>query len=124
MTRNRIGATLLVAAGLAGTVGLTDGSAAGSGRHSDPSCTLVAESLGGSPVVFLSVTGLAHGAWFQIDWTEPQITQVQYMWSTSTGVLEDSVMNDQGSGVYSATVWSLDKHGNPVAQQAACSVPV
>ena len=124
MTRNRVCAALLVACGAITTLGFGGRPAAAASRHSDPTCTLTAERLGGADVVFLDAAGLAHGAWFQVDWVEPQITQVQYMWATSAGVLQDDVMNDQGSGTYTATIWSLDKRGIPQSFQATCSVSV
>jgi hypothetical protein len=33
-------------------------------------------------------------------------------------------MNDQGSGTYTASVWSLDKQGAPVALQTTCLLSV
>jgi len=124
MTRNRICAALLVACGAITAFGVAGRPAAAAPRHSDPTCSLTAQSMGGADVVFIDAAGLSHGAWFQVDWVEPQITQVQYMWSTSAGVLQDSVMNDQGSGTYTATIWSLDRHGAPQSFQATCSVSV
>jgi hypothetical protein len=124
MIRNRFCAPLVAACLTAGTLAITTGPAGASGRHADPGCSLSAETLGGSPVIFLDAAGFQHGAWFQIDWVEPQITQVQYMWSTSTGVLQYDVMKDQGSGTYTASLWSLDKSANPVTLLATCSIAV
>ena len=124
MTRNRFGAALLVACCTITALAMSSAPAAASSRHAGPSCSLASVTLGGADVVFLNVAGVQHGAWFQVDWVEPQITQVQYMWSTSSGVLQDDVLNDQGSGTYTASVWSLDKRGNPVALETTCSAAV
>jgi len=125
MKRTHLCAAVAALIASSGTVAIAPRAAgAASVRHATPTCSLSAQTLGGAQVIFFSMSGLQHNAWFQIEWSEPQITQVQHMWSTSTGVLQDDVMNDQGSGTYTASVWSLDRQGNPALMAATCSLSV
>lgn len=88
-----------------------------------PSCSLSSLVLGGVPVVSASAVNLKHGV-YEIAWTEPQITQTQYVSTTSWGSAGQTVLNNQGSGTYTASFWSVDKAANPVALVATCSLSV
>jgi hypothetical protein len=86
------------------------------------SCTLSSVVLGGSPVIEIDAVGMRRSANYKIEWAEPAITQTQYMWSTSKGQLQDTVMNNQGSGAYSASVYWRSNRGD--VWEAACSTNV
>lgn len=91
---------------------------------STPSCSLSSLVLGGVPVVSASAVNLKHNAAFEIAWSEPSITQTQYVSSTSWGSAGQTVLNDQGSGTYTAAFWSVDKAAHPVALLTTCSISV
>jgi hypothetical protein len=90
--------------------------------HAAPSCGLAAVTLAGTDVVQITASGLPHGANFEISWTEPQITQTQYYWSTNQGTLQDTVLNNQGPGEYTASVWWRSNKGN--VWETSCSMDV
>jgi hypothetical protein len=93
-----------------------------SGGHADAACSLAAMNLGNTDVVQITATGLPHKANFEIYWTEPQITQTQYYWSTNQGMLQDTVLNNQGPGSYGASVWWRSSKGD--VWEADCSLTV
>ena len=86
------------------------------------SCTLSSVVLGGAAVIEIDAVGVRHSTDFMIEWAEPAITQTEYMWSTSQGTLMDTVMNDQGSGTYSAALYWRSNKGD--VWEASCSTTV
>jgi hypothetical protein len=88
----------------------------------DPSCTLSSIVLGGTSVIQIDATGLHHNANYEIDWVEPLMTQTEYMWSTSKGELQDTVLDDQGSGTYTANLLYLGSQGG--VWETSCSLTV
>jgi hypothetical protein len=89
---------------------------------SGASCTLSSVVLGGSPVIQIDALGMRRSANYRIEWVEPVITQTEYMWSTSKGQLQDTVINNQGTGAYSASLYWRSNHGD--VWEAACSTSV
>ena len=89
---------------------------------STSACTLTSVVLGGSAVIEIDATGVRHNSNFKIEWVEPAITQTEYMWSTSSGTLQDTVMNNQGSGTYSASLYWRSNGGD--VWEASCSTSV
>jgi hypothetical protein len=116
-------ATAVIVVGLAAAIAplqLIAASAHNAG--SGASCTLSSLVLGGSPVIEIDALGMRHSANYKIEWIEPAITQTQYMWSTSKGQLQDTVMNNQGSGTFSASLYWRSNHGD--VWEADCSTTV
>lgn len=118
--RVALGIATVTAAATAGVAAPVTGHAS----SGTPSCTLTAMVLGGNPVISASATNLKHSASFVIAWTEPAITQTQYVSSTSWGTAGQTVLNNQGSGTFTAAFWSADRAGQPLALQATCSITV
>lgn len=86
------------------------------------SCTLSSVVLGGAAVIEIDAVGMRHSTDYKIEWAEPTILQTEYMWSTSKGTLQDTVMNDQGSGSYSADLYWRSNKGD--VWEASCSTTV
>ena len=87
-----------------------------------PGCALSGLELGGAAVVQVNGWGMRHSADYVLRWTEPQITQVQYWWSTSRGTLQQTVLNNQGSGTYSVALFYRGPKGE--VWDASCSMGV
>jgi hypothetical protein len=117
-------ATLVSAITLAAALLMPLSTVAAAAHHtsSTVSCTLSSVVLGGSAVIEIDAVGVRHSSNFKIEWVEPAITQTEYMWSTSTGTLQDTVMNDQGSGTYSASLYWRSNSGD--VWEASCSTSV
>jgi hypothetical protein len=86
------------------------------------SCTLSSMVLGGSAVVEIDAVGMRHSTNYLIEWVEPALTQTEYMWSTSKGQLQDTVMNNQGAGTFSASLYWRSNQGD--VWEASCSMAV
>ena len=115
-------ATGLMVLGLAAITVPLRFAAASSHNTGGASCTLSSAVLGGAAVIQISAVGVRHSTDFMIEWVEPSITQTEYMWSTSQGTLQDTVMNDQGTGTYSATLYWRSNKGD--VWEASCSTTV
>jgi hypothetical protein len=89
---------------------------------SSAGCALSTTVLGGTPVVQIDGWGMKHSADYVIRWVEPVITQTQYWWSTSRGVLQQTVLNNQGAGTYQASLYYLGRRGE--VWEATCSLEV
>jgi hypothetical protein len=90
--------------------------------NTPPGCALSARMAGSSSVVQVDGWGMRHSADYVIRWTEPQITQVQYWWSSSKGNLQQTVLNNQGSGTYTASLYYRGPKGE--TWEASCSLGV
>ena len=87
-----------------------------------PGCALSSVERGGTPVIQVDGWGMRHNATYVIRWVEPLITQTQYWWSTSKGQLQQTVLNNQGSGVYTASLFEMGRRGE--TWEASCSIAV
>lgn len=87
-----------------------------------PGCALSSVVLGGTPVVQVDGWDMRHNATYVIRWVEPTITQTQYWWSTSKGMLQQTVLNNQGTGVFSASLYYLGPRGE--TWETSCSMTV
>lgn len=96
--------------------------------HAQPTCSLSQRTLGGVDVIQIDASGLRHNADYRIDWVEPQITQVQYRWSSVTGTLYQTVLDNQGPGTFTASLFFLSygpRGQEPSATfEASCSLAV
>ncbi len=116
-------ATAVMVFGLAAVIAPLQLIAASSNNTgNDASCTLSSIVLGGSDVIEIDAAGMRHSTNYSIEWVEPAITQTEYMWSTSKGQLQDTVMNNQGSGTYSASLYWRSSKGD--VWEASCSMAV